>query len=308
MKLVSYKLKEVPGTYRVGFLHNDKIIDVQEAYENYLLENGQKDLANIADRILPVDPMKFFLTGSILLKETNAAYEYMKEKEELGLKRESVHLGTPISNPSKVICVGKNYADHAAEMNSDVPEFPVLFAKFSNAIIGPEDDIEKSKETNKLDYEVELGVVIGKEASNVSRDDAYDYIAGYTIGNDISARDLQMRTQQWLQGKTLDRSTPIGPWVVTKEEVPDPSSLSIRSYVNDEERQSSHTSKLIFDIPFLMEYISSKITLVPGDIILTGTPDGVGLAMDPPQFLNDGDLVTLEIENVGRMENKVVEK
>ncbi|RKQ35543.1 fumarylacetoacetate hydrolase family protein [Oceanobacillus halophilus] len=308
MKLVSYRLKGNLGSYRIGFLHNDKIVDVQHAYQRYLFANGKRDLANDVERLLPSNPNTYFSLGSLLFEKASSAYGYALDSELAGYQRNEVLIGTPISNPGKIICVGKNYADHAAEMESDIPDFPVLFAKFDNAIIGPEDNIVKSGSTSKLDYEVELGIVIGKETSKVSRENAYDYIAGYTIGNDISARDLQRRTQQWLQGKTLDKSTPIGPYVVTKDEVENPANLSVRSFVNGEERQSSNTSLLIFDIPFLIEYISKTITLKPGDIILTGTPNGVGVAMNPPQFLKDGDVVTVEIDGVGRMENKVVKK
>lgn len=309
MKVVSYKLKNKPGNYRVGFLLDEEVADMQEAWRNLMLSRGEKALANAIDQFLPAEPAAFFSIGERGMNKAKEAYKYiMKNKEEtVYLTKEEIQLSTPIPNPSKIICIGKNYADHAAEMGGDIPEFPVLFSKFSNAIIGPEDSIEKSKATEKLDYEVELAVVIGKQTSKVSQDEALDYIAGYTIGNDISARDLQKRTPQWLQGKTLDRSTPIGPWIVTSDEIDDPSNLKISSYVNGEKRQSSTTRQLIFDIPFLIEFISNLITLNPGDIILTGTPDGVGFAMDPPQFLQAGDVVTVEVEKIGRMENKVRE-
>ncbi|PAV27748.1 2-hydroxyhepta-2,4-diene-1,7-dioate isomerase [Virgibacillus profundi] len=308
MKLVSYKLRNSPGDYRIGCMFEEKVIDLQDAYRKLLLSKQEKD-SNTIDHIFPASPESFYSIGSSVIAKAREAYDYIKEnnEEDVFLTKEEIILDTPNPNPSKVICVGKNYADHVAEMASDIPEFPVLFAKFNNAIIGPDDAIEKSSFTKKLDYEVELAVVIGKEASHVSKEDALNYIAGYTIGNDISARDLQKRTPQWLQGKTLDRSTPIGPWVVTIDEIEDPASLSIRSYVNGEERQSSNTSHLIFDIPYLIEFISNLITLKPGDIILTGTPDGVGFAMKPPQFLKDGDVVALEIEKIGRMENRVIE-
>src|SRR5699024_6039845 len=179
---------------------------------------------------------------------------------------------------------------------SHIPEFPVLFAKFNNALVGPEDAIEKTPDTQKLDYEAELAIVVGKEASQVSQKDAYDYIAGYTIGNDISARDLQKRTPQWLQGKSLDRSTPIGPWIVTTDEISNPENINVRSFVNGELRQQSNTSHFIFNIPFLIEFISHLITLKPGDLIFTGTPDGVGMGMNPQQFLKSGDIVTLEVD------------
>ncbi|WP_099157442.1 fumarylacetoacetate hydrolase family protein [Virgibacillus ndiopensis] len=310
MKLVSYKFKGKPGTYRIGCVVDGKVIDLQESYHAYLISMGEKDAIHLIDSLLPADPSTFFSMGTVVVERARKACNYITKQghNEVLFGPEEVSFSTPNPAPSKVICVGKNYAEHAAEMQSDIPEFPVLFAKFNNALIGPEDDIKKSMFTEKLDYEVELIVMIGKEASHVSKEDALNHIAGYTIGNDISARDLQKRTAQWLQGKTLDRSTPIGPWVVTPDEIGNPHNLSIRSYVNGEERQSSNTNKLIFDIPFLIEFISSLITLKPGDIIMTGTPNGVGFAMNPPQFLKDGDVVTLEIENVGKLENQVKER
>ncbi|WP_337017582.1 fumarylacetoacetate hydrolase family protein [Oceanobacillus massiliensis] len=307
MKLVSYKKKNGDDDWRIGCIHQDSVIDLQASYRVMLLsENGEEALPPL-NEVFPSNSSDFFLRGIDLIEKANQAYDHIVENnmEAHFIKRETVTLGNPVPSPSKIICVGKNYADHVAEMQSEIPKYPVLFAKFTNALIGPEDAIEKSPSTEKLDYEAELVIVIGKQASKVKKENAGDYIAGYTIGNDTSARDLQKRTPQWLQGKSLDRSTPIGPCVVTGDELGDASSLAIKSYVNGEERQSSTTSNLIFDIPFLMEFISDLITLNPGDIIMTGTPDGVGFAMDPPQFLKDGDRVTIEIERIGRMENTV---
>ncbi|GGJ90045.1 hypothetical protein GCM10007063_10870 [Lentibacillus kapialis] len=310
MRLLSYRIKGNPGPSRMGFLHGEKIIDLQKAWKKFKHANNDNDAANTADRFFPADPMQFFTAGSRMIEQAQDVLIYAKYNrvDDISFSRDQVYLFTPLSSPGKIICVGKNYAAHAAEMDSNVPDYPVLFAKFANALIGPEDVIEKPKFVNKLDYEAELIAVIGKEASHVRRDKAFDYIAGYTIGNDMSARDLQKRTPQWLQGKTLDRSTPVGPWVVTPDEVGDVGNLAVRSYVNGEERQSATTQKLIFDIPFLIEFISSLVTLNPGDLIMTGTPDGVGMGMTPPQFVNDGDIVTIEIDNIGRIENKVKEK
>ncbi|MUK88611.1 FAA hydrolase family protein [Ornithinibacillus sp. L9] len=303
MKLVSYKLKQKPSTLRVGFVMDDKIIDVQEAFLQLPGHSTEMEY------MLPSEPNAFYKIGIPAIEKAKKAYTYVMENqvEEISFHRDEVYVATPIPEPSKIICVGKNYAEHAAEMKSEVPDYPVLFAKFANALVGPEDQIVKNSKTNKLDYEVELTVIIGKEASNVTQEDALNYVAGYTIGNDGSARDLQKRTPQWLQGKSLDNSTPVGPWIVTADEVGDPSNLDIHSRVNGELRQSSNTSKLIFDIPYLISFISSLMTLKPGDMILTGTPDGVGFALNPPQFLKGGDKVQLEIEKIGRMENEVIE-
>lgn len=310
MKFVSYKLKEHETVYRIGCLNDEYVLDVQESYREYLLSHGAQRKIDQIDELLPADPSEFFALGKVAIDRAKEGYTFVNEQANRGaffVEREQVRFGTPLPKPEKIICVGRNYKEHAVEMESDVPEAPVLFAKFANALIGPDDAIEKPTITDQLDYEVELGIVMGQQAKNVKKSDAYDYIAGYTIGNDITARDLQKRTPQWLQGKTLDRTTPIGPWIITADEVPNPDSLAVRSYVNGEERQNSNTSKFIFDIPTLIEYISKIVTLQPGDIILTGTPDGVGVAMDPPEYLQDGDVVSLYIDGIGRLENKVVE-
>ncbi|MBM7570708.1 fumarylacetoacetate hydrolase family protein [Aquibacillus albus] len=310
MKLVSYQVKNSLSPNRMGAAFNNKVVDLNQAYYQMLVEQKEEDMAMAVDSLMPADPDQFYALGKLGLSRAEETYHYMKENaiSEYAYERDEVVLGTPVPTPSKIICIGTNYKDHVLEMKSEIPKFPVLFAKFNNALIGPEDAIEKAPATDKLDYEVELAVVIGKRASHAKKEDALDYIAGYTIGNDISARDLQKRTPQWLQGKSLDRSTPVGPWIVTTDEIQDPSALTVKSFVNGEKRQESNTEHLIFDVPYLIEFISELITLEPGDVILTGTPHGVGFAMDPPQLLQEGDTVTLEIEGIGTLENKVVRK
>jgi len=309
LKLLSYKIKGNPGPARMGFMHEEKIVDLQETWRRWQRAGNKDNEADAADRLFPADPVQFYAVGQSVIEQAKDVQAYAKTNDvkDITFSRDETNLATPVPSPSKIICVGKNYAAHAAEMDSNVPDHPVLFAKFANALIGPDDLIEKPGFVRKLDYEAELTAVIGKQASHIKRENALDYIAGYTIGNDISARDLQKRTPQWLQGKTMDRATPIGPWVVTADEVGSPGHLAISSYVNGEKRQAATTEQLIFDIPFLIEFISSLITLKPGDLIMTGTPDGVGMGMEPPQFLNDGDTITVEIDNIGRMENRVAE-
>lgn len=310
MKLVSYRQKGNSDSFRVGLLIDNKIYDVQKCYLRFL-ESREEDLIQSIETFLPTDPNDFFKMGEDAIERAQRAFDYIGNHQEdidLSFTKDQVNLGVPIPNPGKIICIGQNYADHVKEMDSKLPDHPVLFAKFSNALIGPEDDIQKSPLTNQLDYEVELVIVIGKEASEINKEDAFDYIAGYTVGNDTSARDLQKRTPQWLQGKSHDNSTPIGPYVVTADEIADPENLGIRAFVNGEKRQESTTKELIFTIPTLIEFITSLITLQPGDIIFTGTPHGVGAGMNPPQFLNSGDVVTLEIDGIGKLENKVIDK
>lgn len=310
LKLVSYRLKKDEGAFRIGFIYNEQVFDVQQCFQR-LLESREEDLIESIELFLPSDPNKFFAMGSDAIERAQKAFDYIRndqEIENLSFTKQQVNIGIPVPNPGKIICIGQNYADHVVEMDSKLPKHPVLFAKFSNALIGPEDSIQKSPLTNQLDYEVELVIVMGKEASEINKEDALDYIAGYTIGNDTSARDLQKRTPQWLQGKSHDNSTPIGPYIVTSDEISDPENLGIRSYINGEKRQESTTNELIFDIPTLIKFISDLITLQPGDIIFTGTPHGVGAGMNPPQFLNVGDVVTLEIDEIGKLENKIIEK
>ena len=310
MKFVTYQVKNTLSPYRTAFVHGDEIVDLQKAYQKMLIHTEQIDLAYTVKTLLPSDPTAFFALGKVAFDRAQEAATFITNENPTieSYARDQVILGSPVQNPSKIICIGTNYRDHVVEMKSEIPDYPVLFAKFANALIGPEAVIEKPKATEQLDYEVELAVVIGKEAKEVERVNALDYVAGYTIGNDISARDLQKRTPQWLQGKTLDHSTPIGPWLVTTDELVDPSKLEITSRVNGQVRQASNTSQLIFDVPYLISFISNLITLSPGDIILTGTPDGVGFAQNPPQFLQTGDVVTLEIEGIGVLENKVSNK
>lgn len=308
MKLLSFKQKNGSSEFRMGTIIDEQVVDLQLGYQ-VVLESEKGIETQSVEELLPSDPGAFFSLGDPAIEKAQQTHAYIKNNRSnypFIYNKNDVSLGVPVPAPEKIICVGRNYADHATEMNSELPDHPVLFAKYPTALIGPEDEIEKSAFTEQLDYEVELTVVIGKEASQVKKEDAASYIAGYTIGNDITARDLQKRTPQWLQGKSLDNSTPIGPWVVTADEVENPANLSVRTYVNKEKRQDSNTSKFIFDIPYLIEFISHLITLKPGDIILTGTPDGVGVAMTPPRFLTEGDIVQSEISEIGSIKNKVV--
>ncbi|OQD42688.1 ureidoglycolate lyase [Croceivirga radicis] len=209
-------------------------------------------------------------------------------------------LGPPIKRPSKIVCVGLNYAKHAAESGMALPKEPVLFFKATSAICGPNDPVIIPRNSEKTDWEVELAVVIGKKASYVSKENALDYVAGYTLHNDYSERAFQLEKEgQWVKGKSCDTFAPIGPFLATKEEVPNPHNLNLWLKVNGELLQDSNTEDLIFDIPHLVSYISEYMTLLPGDIISTGTPFGVGLGFDPPRYLKPGDVVELGIDKLG---------
>ena len=209
-------------------------------------------------------------------------------------------LGSPLFRPSKIVCVGLNYAKHAQESGMDVPEEPVLFFKASSAIIGPYDSITIPKGSEKSDWEVELAVVIGNKASYVSEKDALSHIAGYVLHNDVSERSYQLeRSGQWVKGKSCDTFAPIGPFIATPDEIGDPNNLNLWLKLNGEEMQNSNTSDFIFNIQQVVSYISQFMTLLPGDIISTGTPFGVGLGLNPPRYLKEGDVIELGIDGLG---------
>ncbi len=217
-----------------------------------------------------------------------------------------VKLCAPILNPQKIICIGLNYRAHAAESGVEPPAVPVVFAKYANTLIGDGDTISIPPVTQQADYEVELAVVIGRRARDVSADEALDYVFGYTVCNDVSARDLQFSEGgQWTHSKTLDTFAPMGPYIVTADEVPDPQSLQLRCVLNGETMQDSNTADMIFPIAELIQFLTRGMTLEPGDIISTGTPQGVGVSRKPPVFLKSGDQVRVEIEQLGGITNPV---
>lgn len=211
--------------------------------------------------------------------------------------------------PTDILCIGLNYREHAAESNSAIPENPMLFIKSSNTLNNPFDPIPLPRRSDQIDYEAELAVVIGRTAKHVSRQNALDYVLGYTCANDVSARDWQREKSlgggQFARGKSFDGFCPLGPCIVTKEEIPDPNALRIRTILNGQTMQDNTTGDMIFDVPALIESLSSTLTLRPGSVILTGTPQGVGFARNPPVWMKDGDSVVVEIGRIGRLENPV---
>ncbi len=216
-----------------------------------------------------------------------------------------VRVLAPVPDPGKIVCIGLNYRDHAEESGLPIPEVPILFAKFANSVVGPGEPIVIPPETTEPDYEAELAVVIGRTASRVGVDDALSYVGGYTCANDVSARDLQNRTSQWMLGKAIDTFLPLGPVLVTPDEIPDPQALAIRCEIDGRELQSSSTAQMVFGVAELIASISTTMTLDPGDVIATGTPPGVGFARKPPVWLQDGNEATVEIERIGRLTNPV---
>ncbi len=215
------------------------------------------------------------------------------------------HLLAPIPHPPKIVCVGLNYRDHAIESKMEIPKVPTIFAKFATAVIGPGDAIVLPKLSAKPDYEAELAFVIGKGGRYISKDRWQEHVFGYTNLNDVSARDYQMATTQWMMGKTFDTFAPFGPAIVTADEIADPHALDIQMIINGEVLQSSNTSQLIFRIPELIEYLSSVFTLQPGDIVSTGTPSGVGFSRTPPRWLRAGDECVVKISGLGELSNPV---
>jgi 2-keto-4-pentenoate hydratase/2-oxohepta-3-ene-1,7-dioic acid hydratase in catechol pathway len=221
--------------------------------------------------------------------------------DEMGLQ-----YGPAVADPGKIVCVGLNYRRHAAETGMPVPETPVLFSKYDNTIAGYGDSVSLPPVAIEYDYEVELGVVIGKPARNVSQEDALDYVLGYVTANDISVRDLQTRTSQWLLGKTLDNFLPVGPYLVTANEVGDPQLLGIKTWVNGDIRQNSNTGDMIFTVAEIVSYISRYFTLEPGDLIVTGTPEGVAMGREDKPWLKPGDEVVVEVEKLGALKNVMI--
>lgn len=220
---------------------------------------------------------------------------------------EETRLLAPVPRPGKIVCVGLNYHDHAEEQDEEVPERPLLFGKAGTSVTNPGDPIVKPSDTEELDYEVELGVVIGRTAKDVDAEDARDYIAGYTAIDDVSARDAQFEDEQFLRGKSYDTFAPMGPTLVPDEYL-DPGNLDVACRVNGETLQESNTDQFIFGVEEVVEYISNVMTLRPGDVISTGTPGGVGIFRDPPELLDDGDVVDVEIEGIGTLTNHVVDE
>lgn len=219
-----------------------------------------------------------------------------------------VELGSPLTHPDKILCLGLNYVDHAAEAGFEPPEYPIVFSKFRNSLVGPRDPIVLPRTSTQVDFEGELAVVIGRRAKYVDRADALAFVAGYAVCNDVSARDLQLRTSQWTQGKALDTFAPLGPGLVPAELVGDPQDLLLTTTVSGTVMQRDSTALMIFDVAETVAYLSSVMTLEPGDVIATGTPAGVGLKQDPPRFLAAGDVVEVAIEGVGTIRNPVVDE
>jgi acylpyruvate hydrolase len=307
MKLITFRHN---GVSRIGAIHQEKVVDLHASYKALLAFEGKIRAREIAKAFVPTDMTGFLQGGKESLELASKSIEFaVVNREDAGYPLvyalDEVKVEAPVTEPGKMICVGHNYREHILEMKRELPPFPVVFAKFANTVIGPQDDIPYYPISEQLDYEAEFAFVIGKRARNVSQAEALDYVAGYTIANDVTYRDIQRRTLQWLQGKTVEGSAPMGPWLITSDELQNPSGLEVVLTVNGEERQRSNTANLVFSVQYLVEFLSNLMTLEPGDVILTGTPGGVGVAREPQVFLKDGDVVKIEIDQIGALENRV---
>jgi len=258
------------------------------------------------DSALPRSVRQLLELGPAALK---AAAQLARRENAVTYPTTGVKLLPPIPDPPKIVCLGLNYRDHAAESGASIPKEPVLFSKYATALIGPDDAIVLPPVSQEVDYEAELVVVVGKRGRHIPEPEAMGYVAGYTIGHDVSARDWQLKKdqKQWMVGKTFDTFAPIGPTLVTTDEVPDPHNLPIRLRLNGQTMQDSNTRQMIFSVGAVLAYLSQVFTLEPGDLIFTGTPPGVGFARKPPVFLKPGDVTEVEIEGLGVLRNTVVQ-
>lgn len=292
MKLLNYRVED---GLRVGISTPSGVVDVTTA-------------GVALDISFPLTMEGIIAGGDVLLDRlADVAQQAALEVNASWLLRESdLAIGPVLTNPGKIICVGLNYRKHAEETGAPIPDFPVLFSKFNNSIAGPNDAVPLGPNAVKYDYEVELALVIGKRAWHVSEADALDYVYGYFTADDVSVRDLQTRTSQWLLGKTLDKFFPIGPYLVTADEVGDPQKLRLTTTVNGEPRQDSNTEDMIFSVAQQIAYITQYFPLEPGDVITTGTPSGVAMGMPNTPWLVPGDTVTVELEKLGALTNTFV--
>jgi 2,4-didehydro-3-deoxy-L-rhamnonate hydrolase len=280
MKLIRFGAlnNEKPGVC-INDVHYDVSAFVKDYDENFFAENGLEKLKEIVEE------------NNGTLKQIPAG----------------ARLGSPVARPSKIICIGLNYKDHAEEMKVEAPSEPVVFMKATTALVGPFDNVIIPRDSVKTDWEVELAVVIAKKASYVTEENAMDYVAGYCLHNDVSERAFQMeRGGTWDKGKGCDTFAPLGPWMVTKDEIGDVNNLNLWLKVNGKEMQNGTTSNLIFDVAFIVSYVSKFMTLLPGDVISTGTPAGVGLGFNPPIFLKEGDVMELGIDGLGESKQTCV--
>jgi acylpyruvate hydrolase len=313
MRLVTYQHE---GQSRAGAQLNEWVVDLNRAYHAAMRHAGNEDEEVVADVRVPTNMIGLLKGGGTSLRAAQQAIAFVRSQLEVNDKTlnqqgivyalDRVSLLPPVLRPDKVICLGLNYRAHAAEAGLAVPDYPVLFHKVSGSLIGHLRPIVVPRISSQIDYEGELAIIIGKRGKYIAEDEALSYVAGYTVANDVSARDLQFRTSQWTTGKMLDTFGPLGPALVTRDEVPDPHALAIKTTLNGQVMQDGNTAQMIFRIPYIVSYISEIATLEPGDVIMTGTPPGIGNTRTPQVFMKPGDTITVEIERLGVLSNPLV--
>ena len=296
MQLVSYRIREhTDENWRAGVEHKGLVVDVAALQHENIPETTR--------HLLAAGP------ATVQAVFTRAREAFNASSDASGILQDaSVEFGPPVPDPDKILCIGLNYAEHANEAGLAQTEVPIFFGKYRNSLIGPTSPILLPRASNQIDYEGELAVIIGMRCKEVSEQEALQYVAGYTIMNDVSARDLQMQTSQYMAGKALDTFAPMGPGIVLASDIPNPQDLLLTTKVNGQVVQHANTADMIFSVAKVITFLSTLMTLEPGDIIATGTPSGVGFKRTPPLFLHDGDSVEVEIEGIGRIRNPVVGK
>jgi acylpyruvate hydrolase len=294
MQLVSYRIHgHTDESWRAGVEHEGYVVDVTALWHDGVYETTTRQLLAAG----PATVRKVF-------KQAREALDAGPDAPGV-FQAASVEFGPPVPDPDKIICIGINYADHASEAGLARTEVPLFFAKFRNSLTGPTSPILLPRVSSQIDYEGELAVIMGTRCKEVSEQEALQYVAGYTIMNDVSARDLQMQTSQFIAGKALDTFAPMGPGIVLASAIPDPQALQLTTRVNGQVVQHASTASMIFSVAAIIAFLSSLMTLEPGDIIATGTPAGVGFKRTPPLFLHDGDVTEVEIEGIGQLRNPV---
>ena len=304
MKLTQFKTKEA-NKQRAGILLGDVVCDVAE-----LARAFKSSGAAVSDWLIQTSStLEIISRGADALRELSAlvsSHHQSAERAAVVAHPVAEIEFLPAVYPSKILAIGRNYADHAAEGGADLPQSPLIFAKLASALNAHQSPIELPTITDKIDWEAELAIVIGRRAKRVRREDAFDYVFGYTLMNDVTARAIQKGDGQWTRGKGLDTFAPLGPFITTRDEIADVHNLTIEGLLNGQVMQASNTGKMIFDIPFLVSYISEGITLEPGDVISSGTPEGVGAFRNPPVWLKPGDVCEVRIEQLGVLRNPVI--
>jgi 2-keto-4-pentenoate hydratase/2-oxohepta-3-ene-1,7-dioic acid hydratase in catechol pathway len=297
MMLVSYRVRGSDAAWRAGIAQEEAVVDVSAS------RLGRADAAGGQGGL---SVRALLQQGQQALEEVFAWAQQQFEAKSNLISLDTLELGPPVPDPDKILCLGVNYREHAAEAQQELPAVPMFFAKFRNSLIGPTSPILLPRVSTQIDYEGELAVIISTRCKDVTEQEALQYVAGYTIMHDVSARDLQMQTSQWTAGKALDTFAPMGPGIVLASSIPDPQTLTLTTRLNEQVVQHDSTANMIFSVAAAIAFLSSLMTLEPGDIIATGTPSGVGFKRTPPLFLREGDVVDIEIERIGRIRNPVI--